>query len=178
MVLQSSVSESHEGSEDDLSSLTWQEISARNNVVWEAVVQGITVEDEDKHPKQLLELAHDMGIASMKINSFKKRKHKENFERLLCSASCLVVVFWQLYITTESDPLFWPLPGLRKVLDELAETIFDVYRLMKRKSRENIARRVLEGFFGVRDIGKLKKYQRRLESVASGLEVRDHNTID
>ena len=65
---QGSISESHEASEDELGSLTWQDISTRNIAVWETVIQEITLEDEDKRPKQLFELAHDTAITSMGIH--------------------------------------------------------------------------------------------------------------
>ena len=44
---------------------------------------------------------------------------------------------------------------------------------MKRKSQKSLTKRILGGYFGVRDIGKIKKYQRNLGSVASGFEVQD-----
>ena len=44
---------------------------------------------------------------------------------------------------------------------------------MKRNSQKNFTKRTLEGYFGLRDLGKFKKYQRKLVSVASGFEVQD-----
>jgi hypothetical protein len=42
---------------------------------------------------------------------------------------------------------------------------------MKRKSQENVAKRILVGYFGLRDLGKFKKYHRKLDDVASGFQV-------
>ena len=43
---------------------------------------------------------------------------------------------------------------------------------MKRKCEKNVVKRMLVGYLGIRDIGKFKKYQRKLDSVVLGLEVR------
>ena len=42
---------------------------------------------------------------------------------------------------------------------------------MERKCEKNLAKRVLVGCFGIRDLGKFNKYQRRLDSMALFLEV-------
>ena len=44
---------------------------------------------------------------------------------------------------------------------------------MTRKSQRNFAKRVVVGYFGLRDRRKFKKYQRKLGSVAAGFEVQD-----
>lgn len=49
---------------------------------------------------------------------------------------------------------------------------------MKRKSQKSLTKRTLVGYFGLRDIGKFKKYQRKLGSVASGFEVRGFSYVD
>ena len=43
---------------------------------------------------------------------------------------------------------------------------------MKRKSKESFTKRILLGYFGLRDLGKFEEYQRKLDYVASGFEVR------
>ena len=43
---------------------------------------------------------------------------------------------------------------------------------MRRKCEKNVVKRILVGCFGIRDLGKFDRYQRRLDSVALGLKVR------
>lgn len=54
----------------------------------------------------------------------------------------------------------------------LYRTVYRIHQLMKRKNKKNVVKRTLVGCFGLRNLGKFKKYQRRLDSVALFLEVR------
>ena len=126
------------------------------------------------------------------------RSHKEDFERLLGQASSLVVVFWQEYNKLGIPGTMWPPPYLRDVIDRLVKyvtrvykpastnyffvlffkiysTVYYIYKLVKRKSQKRFAKRILVGYFGLRDIGKFKKYQRKLGSVASSFQVHDQS---
>ena len=86
------------------------------------------------------------------------------------------------------NSLVWPPPRLRNLLDELIEyvvcpsewcktlTLFysmacRIHKLSGRKSEKNFAKRVLLGYFGIRDLGKFNKYQQRLTVMASYLQV-------
>lgn len=85
-------------------------------------------------------------------------------------------------------PLGWPPPKLRDLLDELVvyvicpsewcktltlvySTTCRIHRLMGRKSEKNLAKRVLLGCFGIRDLGKFNKYQQRLGNMTLSLQV-------
>jgi len=107
----------------------------------------------------------------------------------------LVVILWQLYIEGKEryhHLLDWPPPKLKDLLDELVEYVvcpFDwcksftlvysttcgIHKLMRRKSENSLAKRVLLGYFGIRDHGKFNKYQQRLGVVASRLQSKPHN---
>ena len=84
--------------------------------------------------------------------------------------------------------LSWLPPKLSDLLDELEEyvvcpsewcktftlvysTTCRIHKLMERKSEKNLAKRVLLGCFGIRDLGKFNKYQRRLGVLALSLQV-------
>lgn len=116
--------------------------------------------------------------------------HKKDFERLLGEASTLVIILWQLYIELKAKyhSLGWPPPKLKNLLDELVEyvvcpsewyktftlvysTTCHIHKLMGRKSEKNPVKRVLLGCFGIRDLGKLNIYQRRLGIMALCLQV-------
>jgi len=46
---------------------------------------------------------------------------------------------------------------------------------MKRRSQKGLTKRTLVGYFGLRDLGKFKKYERDLDSVALGFESEPNN---
>ena len=113
-----------------------------------------------------------------------------DFERLLDQASTLVVILQQLHIKEKPKfhSLGWPPPKLRDLHNELVEWVIcpsewcktftlvssvtsGIHKLMVRKSEKNLAIRVLLGCFGIRDIGKLNIYQRRLGIMALNLQV-------
>ena len=62
------IEESHEDVEDDLDSLTWQEIAENNFVVFERVIEEFNVpENEGILPNQLLKVANDILYISLGI---------------------------------------------------------------------------------------------------------------
>lgn len=167
--------EPQEDSGDDLQSQTWGEFARNNTGVFDRVMEEI-VENVDRAPEALVEAASNILESSSHISSL--RNHKEDFERLLGDASGLVVVLWQSYNESKSKyhSLTWPPPKFRKAVDELVKTVERIHGLIKRKSK-NFAKRILVGVLGIRDLGKLEKYQRRLDSVATSLESKP-NTIN
>lgn len=52
-------------------------------------------------------------------------------------------------------------------------TIHHIHKFLKRKTKP-VAKRALVGVFGIRDLGKFKKYQRKLDSIAFSLEVKSN----
>ena len=56
--------------------------------------------------------------------------------------------------------------------------MYRIHKFMKRESQKSITKRVLVGYLGLRDLGKFEKYQRKLDSVASGFEVQDLIAFD
>ena len=124
------------------------------------------------------------------------KNHEEDFKRLFWSASVLVIVLWRLHDEHRRGPTsrkIWPPPELAKHFDKfvkwvpfhltlrwrglvpnrflLHRTVCRIHEFMKRNS-ETISKRIVSGYFGIRDIGKFKKYQQKLDSVALALEVR------
>jgi hypothetical protein len=104
----------------------------------------------------------------------------------------LLITFWRIYQELGIPGTMWPPPNLRKLIYGLEEymtpildvsqhsinffllfsTVYNIHKFMKRKSEKNVAKRILVGYFGLRDLGKSRKYQRKLGFVASSLEVR------
>ena len=105
----------------------------------------------------------------------------------------MVVFFCQLYIElkvkyrSQLDSR-WPPPKYEGPLDELEAYVFcpsnwfwtltlfysttrRIHELMGRKSEKSLAKRVLLGCFGIRDLGKVNKYQQKLGAVALRLQV-------
>lgn len=174
------MSQSQENNEDELEELsTWQEIAEKsmNIITFNGAIEDFTLlepeNEEDRLPDRLLEVGNTILYISMKIESV--RSHKEDFERLLGHASSLVVVFWQLCNKSEIPGKLWPPPNLRNVIDKLVDTVYYIHKLMKRKSEESLAKRIVVGYFGLRDLRKFKKYQRKLDAVASSFESEPHN---
>ena len=56
--------------------------------------------------------------------------------------------------------------------------MYFIHKFMKRKSQESFTKRTFVGYLGLRDLGKFKKYERKLDSVASVFEVQDLNYMD
>ena len=115
--------------------------------------------------------------------------YKKNFQRLLGEASCLVVILQQLYNNSHSPWFNLATSRFEKAYQRaytvcgcsfrspckppnisFYSTVYRVHGLMTRKCEKSFVKRIPVGFFRIRDLGKFKKYQWRLDSVASGLK--------
>lgn len=157
-----------ESQETNFQSPVWRGIRGDTVLICQRVIEEI-VERKDEIPDQLFEAANIISETSSGIRSLNNH-YKKDFQRLLGEASCLVVVLQQLYNNSRSLRSIWPPLGFNGHIKELIHTVYRVHGLMTRKCEKNLANRILVGCFGIRDLGKFKKYQRRLDSVASGLE--------
>jgi len=68
----------------------------------------------------------------------------------------------------------WPPPYLKEATDKLINTVDFIHKFMIR-SQKSSTKRILVGYFGLRDLRKFKKYERKLDSVASGFESPPNN---
>jgi len=158
----------------EVDSMAWQSYAVEKLPVLESVTQDM-VQQKDKLPNQLLEVANVVLMTSSGVKSLKDLK--KDFERLLAEVSTLVVIVWQLYIglKVKYHSLGWPPPKLKNFLEELVDMACLIHELLLRKSEKNLAKRVLLGCFGIRDLGKFNKYQRRLGIMALFLQSKPHN---
>jgi len=159
--------EESQNHEDDLESLAWRNIEIDETKPEAAALKVIKrfVNSADNLPDQIIEASKAVLKTSSGIN--KLQDHKEDFEKIIGRASILVIALWQSYKKKDHSRV-WPTPKLRIVVDYFIETVQRIHKLLKRKSK-NFAKRFFKAYV-VRDLGKFKKYEERLDSIAEDLE--------